>query len=444
MSSLLEVAEKSDRRLLTRPEINQEDTMPISQATLGISLREARVNRGLSQDDVAKELGIPRTAVVHIEAGNRAVSTLELVELARLYRRPVAEFFREGPTAEEDVLTAIGRISAEFHGHPDVQKQIEYHVNLCQHAASLRSLLDFDSLSAPPEYPMSAPASTWQAVQQGHAVAAEERRRFGLGDNPIPDMADLITSAGIWASGTNLPDEISGMFLRHSSIGMVILVNFDHARPRKRFSYAHEYAHSLLDRSTPVTVSRTADRSQLSEVRANAFAAAFLMPESGVHALLVHRNKCFGSRESIPVYDPAAEDERGEVQALRRASPGSQQIHYQLVARMAYHFGVSYSAACYRLRSLKCVNDSQLSELLAKNDVATRFRDIFNVKDNAKKEPDGQRSESASKPDRELLTEFLSLAVEAYERELISKAKFIEFGALVEIDRKDMLDLVGE
>jgi Zn-dependent peptidase ImmA (M78 family)/transcriptional regulator with XRE-family HTH domain len=412
--------------------------MPIDQATLGNRLREARVNCGLSQEAVAKELGIPRTAVVHIEGGNRAVSTVELAEMARLYGRPIVEFFRESPVGEEDVLTALGRISTEFHDHPQVQKQIEYHVNLCQHGATLRSLLEFDALNAPPEYPMHPPSSTWHAVQQGQAVAAEERRRLGLGDNPIPDMADLITAGGIWASGTNLPDEISGMFLRHSSIGMVILVNFEHGRPRKRFSYAHEYAHSLLDRSTAVTVSRSADRNQLSEVRANAFAAAFLMPESGIHAFLAHRNKCLGSRESIPVYDPAAEDEGVEIQALRRSPPGAQQVHYQLVARMAHQFGVSYSAACYRLRSLKCVNDSQLSDLLQKQDLATRFLDLFKVK----RKHESQRDESAAKPDRELMAEFVSLAVEAYDRELISKAKLIELGALVGIDRNEMLDLV--
>jgi Zn-dependent peptidase ImmA (M78 family)/transcriptional regulator with XRE-family HTH domain len=411
--------------------------MPTDQATLGNRLREARVNRGLTQDAVAKELGIPRTAVVHMEAGSRAVSTVELAELARLYGRPIPEFFRESPAGEEDVLTALGRISSEFHDHPDIQKQVEYHVTLCQHAAALRSLLEFDALNAPPEYPATLPTSTWQAVQQGQAVAAEERRRLGLGDNPIPDMADLITGVGIWASGTDLPDEISGMFLRHSSIGMVILVNFGHARSRKRFSYAHEYAHSLLDRSTPITVSRSVDRSQLSEVRANAFAAAFLMPESGVIAFLAHRNKGLGSREAIPVYDPTAEDRGADIQALRRSSPGAQQIHYQVVARMAHHFGVSYSAASYRLRSLKCVNDAQLGDLLGAQEQATRFLDLFK----AKNDTEGLKGEPA-KPDRELLGEFLSLAVEAHDRELISKAKLIELGALVGIDRKDMLALI--
>ena len=80
---------------------------------------------------------------------------------------------------------------------------------------------------------------------------------------------------------------MSGIFLRHFSIGMVILVNHRHVRSRKRFSYAHEYAHALLDRmTTSAIVSRRENAFDLIERRANAFAAAFLMPAEGVRWFL--------------------------------------------------------------------------------------------------------------------------------------------------------------
>jgi Zn-dependent peptidase ImmA (M78 family)/transcriptional regulator with XRE-family HTH domain len=412
--------------------------MQIDQATLGKRLREARTNAGLSQEDVAQELGVPRTAVVHIEAGNRAVSTVELAELARVYHKPIADFFRESLTEEEDVLTAIGRIATDFEANPRVQRELEHHVELCQQGASLRRLLQLDSLSAPPAYGLSIPSSPWEAVQQGQAVAADERRRLGLGDNPIPDMADLITCEGIWASGTHLPDEVSGLFLRHSSLGMVILVNFGHRRARKRFSYAHEYAHSLLDRSSLITISRLADRSQLCEVRANAFAAAFLLPETGVMAFLAHRNKGLGSREVIPVYDAVPDELKMKVQATWRSVPGSQRVNYQLIALLAYHYGVSYQAACYRLRSIKFISENEMNELIAQNEEALQFLGILKMKDAL----EGNEADGDKKPDRELTREIVSLAVEAYNRELVSKAKYLELGKLLEIGRDDMLNLV--
>jgi Zn-dependent peptidase ImmA (M78 family)/DNA-binding XRE family transcriptional regulator len=414
--------------------------MHVNQAALGKRLREARENCGFTQEAVAQELGIPRTAVVHIEGGDRVVTTVQLGEFARLYQRPVAEFFRERMSSdEEDVLTALGRISSEFRDDPQVKQAIEKHVHLCQHGSSLRRLLELDALAAPPEYPMSPPGSIWDSVQQGQAVASEERRRLALGDNPIPDMADLITAAGIWASGTHLPNEMSGMFLRHSSMGMVILVNFKDTRSRKRFSYAHEYAHGLMDRSIPMTVSRFSDRDQLTEVRANAFAAEFLMPAAGVQAFLAHRNKGIGSRESIPVYD-AATDQLGEtVQALHRSAPGANHINFQLVARLANHFGVSYPAACYRLRSLKCVKDSEFNDLISKQEQAHRFLDILRMNNDGEPE----KCERQTKPDRELTSELITLAVEAHNRNLISKAKLMELGSLMGISRSDMAELAA-
>jgi transcriptional regulator with XRE-family HTH domain len=414
--------------------------MSIDQATLAKRLREARTNSGLNQEQVAQELGIPRTALVHIESGSRTVSTIEMVGFARIYRRPVAEFFRESPAAEEDVLTALGRIDEDFQHDPSVRREIETHVSLCREGVSLRSVLELDAHSAPPEYPMSSPASIWDAVQQGQTVALEERRRLALGDNPIQDMADLATSEGIWASGTHLPDAISGMFLRHSSFGMVILANYDHPRARKRFSYAHEYAHAILDRSAAITISRLEDRSQLKEVRANAFAAAFLMPESGVHAFLTQHKKGFGSREAIPVYDLATESQGMTVHATRRSSPGARQISYQLIARMACHFGASYQSACYRLRGLKFIGEPELKELLEKDEQAHHFLGLLEVGEDF----ETTDKKGRKKADRELMFELLSLAVEALNRELISKAKFLEIGQLVGIERNDMLRLAKE
>jgi transcriptional regulator with XRE-family HTH domain len=58
-------------------------------------LKEAREYVGLKQDDVAKKLGIPRSALSNIEAGSRKVDAIELAQLAKLYQRPVAWFTGE-------------------------------------------------------------------------------------------------------------------------------------------------------------------------------------------------------------------------------------------------------------------------------------------------------------------------------------------------------------
>jgi transcriptional regulator with XRE-family HTH domain len=63
--------------------------------TLGERLRAAREYVGLKQDDVARHLAVPRSALSHIEAGQRKVDALELARMAKLYQRPVSWFTGE-------------------------------------------------------------------------------------------------------------------------------------------------------------------------------------------------------------------------------------------------------------------------------------------------------------------------------------------------------------
>lgn len=59
---------------------------------LGQKLQKAREYVGLNQEDVAKHLAIPRTALSNIETGSRRVEVSELAKLAKLYQRPMTWF----------------------------------------------------------------------------------------------------------------------------------------------------------------------------------------------------------------------------------------------------------------------------------------------------------------------------------------------------------------
>jgi DNA-binding XRE family transcriptional regulator len=56
--------------------------------TLGDRLRTAREYVGLKQEEVARHLSIPRSALSNIEAGQRKVDALELTRMAKLYQLP--------------------------------------------------------------------------------------------------------------------------------------------------------------------------------------------------------------------------------------------------------------------------------------------------------------------------------------------------------------------
>lgn len=412
--------------------------MALDYITLGRRLREARENRNLTQEQAAQSIGVSRTALVHIESGKRSLSTLELSGLSKLYHRSVADFFDEEVDAaarEGDPMLILHRLPPELLGVAEINRQVSRCVELCSIGVRLEQALGLQDVIDLPSYEQFVPTRQyWEATRQGERVAEDERRRLGLGYGPIADMADLISTQGIWASGVqDLPDDMSGIFLRHASIGLVILVNHGHPRARKRFSYAHEYAHALLDRkATSAIVSREQNRQEFIERRANAFAAAFLMPETGVRWFMDHLEKGGPSRRRRITFSSAGDE---PVESEERPAPGSQLITYQDVVALASHFGVSYPAATYRLSDLGLVDAQEKEALLQRSSLGSRLLESMNDFDC------DEQGRPFRKPDRELVSHIVRLAVEAYRREERSLGWIRDLSEKLGLPAEDLVEM---
>lgn len=368
---------------------------------------------------------MPRSALSLVETGDRGISTLELAGLAKLYGRPIAHFFEAADDATD--LVALCRVSEQFASQPELRQTIKELLDVCREGASLGAILKRPVRNGPPSYAFSDPKNQSEAVEQGIAIAADERRRLDLGDAAIPDIADLIACEGIWAASSRLPNEMSGLFLRESSFGYAIIVNQTHPTARKRFSYAHEYAHALCDRNHPVSVTTKENSKDLIERRANAFAASFLMPEAGVRELLECLHAGAPSRRTFTTYDVATEL-ASEVE--KRAAAGATHISFTHAARIACHFDVSYQAACYRLKDLSIVNREELTTLLQQEaEFGRPYLELL---------PKG-RSLYQSEPDHlELVEQLIPLLIDALKAEEISESKARSISVTLGLDRKQI------
>ena len=74
-------------------------------------IKEARTELHLSQDYVAKFLGVNRTAIVEIESGKRKVSADELGKLSELFQIPAEELLN-GRSTEMPVQMFARRFGA--------------------------------------------------------------------------------------------------------------------------------------------------------------------------------------------------------------------------------------------------------------------------------------------------------------------------------------------
>ena len=336
--------------------------MTLTQATLGERLKDARRNVGLTQEEAADRVDLPRTALVQIENGKRAVSSFELLKLAQLYGRDVAEFLSEEPM-REDPLVFFRRLTSEE--ETPLSPEITECIALLREAKRLEGYLGEKSLALPPIYKYRDPITYQEAVSQGREIAVRERERLNLGSASITDVAEIISQQSMRAAAVPLSEDISGLFLQHPDYGLAILVNQIHAKARQRFSYAHEYAHALVDRDKTPTPTRTGNASQWIEKRANAFASEFLIPASGVFEALDRMRKGASSREYSLLYDPTSNtaDEHES-----RNDSGEQRITMREIAILAHEFLVSYDVAVYRLSDIGAIGHKQKEALLAQRE----------------------------------------------------------------------------
>lgn len=403
--------------------------MAVSPQEMGRRLRAARESCGLTQEDVARRLGVSRPTVAQIELGNRAVTTIELDKLAYLFGRDIQEFLAED-FEEEDALAVLFRAEPEIAHQEDVADRLRSCIALGREVTNLEVLLGIDrELAGGVSYQVAAPRSRWDAIQQGERAAEQERRRLGLGWAPCPPLPELLETQGVRTGTVDLPEEISGITISNQRVGLFIVANRQHAPARRRFSFAHEYAHVLFDRRMKGIVTRASDRDELVEVRANAFAAAFLMPPEGIRQFVNALGKGQPSRAIAQVFDEA-----GAVQAEGRAAPGSQDLQLYDLVHIAHYFGVSRLAALFRLRNLKVVTLAEFEELKAADDagLGSELAQLLKL-------PDIESDE-----DRDVFRHrVLGLALEAYRREQITRAKLVEVSRLLTMDADEVQSVLN-
>jgi Zn-dependent peptidase ImmA (M78 family)/DNA-binding XRE family transcriptional regulator len=405
--------------------------MAIDQKELGRRLRRAREARGMTQEAVARHLGVSRSTVAQMELGNRAVTGIELSRLAHLFGRDLRSFVADEAPEEEDVLVALFRLHPELSSQAPVLEALRCCMALGRELSNLERLLGIDrDLAAVAAYPLARPRTMWEAIQQGERIASEERRRLGLGLAPVADVAALLESQGVRTAQVTLPEDVSGLTLIEPEIGFFVVANREHHILRRRFSYAHEYCHVLVDRDRRGLVSRGCDRHELLEVRANAFAAALLLPADAVLPFIHGLGKGRPSRLEVEVFD-----EEAPVGARARALPGSQEIQLYDVVQTAHHFGVSRAAACYRLKSLRLISGPELEALL-EQDRAGQGRKLARLLGLPEPDHEARRHEFRRR--------FLGLALEAFRRDEISRGKLLELAAMVGASRNQVDRIVAE
>ena len=282
----------------------------VSQHELGERVADARRGKGWTQGELAARVGLTQTSVSRIETGGRAVSSLELAELAEALGVSVLDLLRAG---QRPMLAIAARL-----GHFRDPGAVDRALRRAEALIRLDELLDSVLGPSPPEgsaasggasppggaapprpAPFEAEAAVepaavrrgevgrGPAVDQGRRLAGQVRQALRLGDGPLGPLPEVLEERlRLDVDFSPLPEAVDGLCV---SVGERALVLVGSSKPssRQRFTLAHELAHYLVDDLDPLYVDERGVRARsVAEMRANAFAAHLLMPEPGVRAVI--------------------------------------------------------------------------------------------------------------------------------------------------------------
>jgi transcriptional regulator with XRE-family HTH domain len=388
---------------------------------LATNLRKARENRGLSQDAVAKKLRLSRSLIAQIELANRPVSADELAKFADLYGTPAVELTGTRVAIDDPVTVTLLNLAPALLKEFDMQSRIHGVLGALMATAELARLLERPARTGPPTYPLPSPRSLIDAIRQGEEIAEHERQRLGLRDAPLTELSDLCTAQGVPVFALTLPDELSGLFIAHASVGLAIVVNVTHDATRQRLAIAHGYAHAVCEPMGTIRACTSANAKELLEQRADACAGAFLLPASGVRETVRRLGKGQPSRQAYWAFDATTEK---SVRMEERSTPGSQTMTYLDVMWIARRFGTTYKLTVSRLLALGLISESDSKPLLRPKSVELAGECLAIL--SPASAPLSSSSSSKVVALSDLPAERFYMAVEAYRRGLMTKADLAE------------------
>lgn len=363
--------------------------MPVTRQVLAQKLKNAREVVGLTQLEAAKQVGLSRTALALVESGKRALEAIEMSRLVQLYELTFHDLFMESE-AGQDSLQILFRASAIVEQDLGAKRQILHARKLAKDVSYYEDMTGGRAESGDfMGYDVAPPASKGAAIEQGMELAAKERARLRLGSQPVWELPEILRREGIRVAELRLPKSVSGLTLRLEEGGDLIIVNRDHVKERRLFSYAHELCHVVADRGRSALVSGDQDKKDPLETRADVFAADFLMPKEGIQEFLK-------STLGRSYKDSLAEK------------------HWPEAAQLARYFAVSFQAAVFRLKNLDIISEA----------VMTVWQDPKHPALEYKKNLKGPELKENGYMDLE--SQLVEAALRALREEKISRKKFVE------------------
>jgi Zn-dependent peptidase ImmA (M78 family) len=203
------------------------------------------------------------------------------MQLAEFYGRKLHELARPGNSVisiEPHLRTALGNTVKQSSALDEAIGELQHFAEDYRQLEQLADAQPFEDYPPPVRI-----LDNIDIAEFAEDIAIRERSRLNLGDQPIADLRRILEEgAGLRIFYGSIPSTIAGLYAFVAELGYCILINRKHPAKRRRWTLAHEYMHFLSERHKPGVDYLGSERKPLNERYADAFAASFLMPRTGI------------------------------------------------------------------------------------------------------------------------------------------------------------------
>ncbi len=245
----------------------------------GDRLKLARIIRGLTLEEVSKELDISHQSISKYETGKSIPGTEIILQLSRLLGFSPSFFYIKD---DKELLPQTSHFFRSGAAVPKKYKeQVKGKIQLIAYLTDF-----FESKLKIPQFLMPPIANKSKVFSQIDfekidELAVEFRSFLGLGNGPISNMTLLCEKIGVIVSFASLEHEkIDACTVFYNNRPFVILNEDRISSVRIRFNIAHELGHILLHSFYNDKEINEKSKHKRMEQEANRFASSFLMPES--------------------------------------------------------------------------------------------------------------------------------------------------------------------
>ncbi len=346
---------------------------------LGTRLRREREIMGITQEALARSVGLSSEFISLLELGKRMPSLETLTTLSDFFKKDVSFFLKEKEEAF-NVLLQDERVDKK--ARAGLRKFKRY----CEEYMHLEDLTGRRIELAP-----------FYSHPSAEAMADEERRRLGIGYEPIRDIFSLLELNGLRILRLPIPEEskISGVFIFfEAERSAFALVNSDQPFEQQVFIAAHEYCHYLKHRNSGPVIDHP-----------DIFIEEYLP--------LYHPREKFAQTFAVRFLIPPE-----KIKVVVEKDLHSKKLSFADVLYLKGHFGVNTPDMLHTLKDLEYIPNSKYEAYLK---VTPSLDDEVYFSDPGwELRPLKKRSKAI--PSKR----FMSLALEAYQKRKISEEKLSE------------------